>query len=812
LYEISMPIVRQLRHSIVRDLCEVQPAPAERLELEAAPSAQTVESYVLTRASERAWSTINRQLDQGGAFFWVHGGAGAGKTHFLNYLLALATRAGSLSAEPGRQLTCALEIAGVAREYEVESYILDALAEKLGADQSAAVMWRELRGVAALNVAIDAARRTGLRAITVVIDFSVSDYAGAAGYFRTLAEVAQNSKPVRFTVIAAGRGPAPAESRPLEVAPGDEIETAAVGIQRARRLVDQVSVSAAIDELYPSIDMQGLGADAIFPLHPSTVRTLAALLGPAPTVAAIARLARDAIIAAREAGSLARLIYPSDLMTVPTTIKLVETRLGDDGAEILAACRRLQLELHGNERELASQIVDTLALERVAGRSPLTLADLDKRVPLLADVESEHAWTRPLVTELLQRLAAASGGAIAFDGNSVRLDPDAVRVPEVALFNCAIALARRFDPTLSPARDGAELESRMKRLNDSMTVAVESATRTRNVLSDVLADAHIELDAQQSRIISDYISFAERGAENLLSAATDQNRRSIIVETIASYERLAGAGEVAPRLRMMREYLDRTGLKISHEVEPSKDSQVSALETECQLLRVELEPRILLGALKKLDALEARFQKFKWTYVQYYLGAHEQWRLEMNRLALLVSDLRRHSDALSRLNAIVALGPPEGAGLGARVSEAAARVVRCDLNGPLQPEVAPLCSSCGYVLGTISPRAELSDLVEQIEHALSIKLGTLSQGAIARIIREHDREHRLEGFLKITQAAQTDALTRVLDERLARYLAQLLDEGLGGAAPREPRGSLRRIDRDLKGPRLRSAPKPGAHN
>jgi Arc/MetJ family transcription regulator len=116
------------------------------------------------------------------------------------------------------------------------------------------------------------------------------------------------------------------------------------------------------------------------------------------------------------------------------------------------------------------------------------------------------------------------------------------------------------------------------------------------------------------------------------------------------------------------------------------------------------------------------------------------------------------------------------------------------------------------VLGTASPRAELSDLVEQIEHALSIKLGTLSQSAIARIIREHDREHRLDGFLKITQAAQTDALTRVLDERLARYLAQLLDEGLGGAAPHEPRGSLRRIDRDLKGPRLRSAPKPGAHN
>ena len=48
---------------------------------------------------------------------------------------------------------------------------------------------------------------------------------------------------------------------------------------------------------------------------------------------------------------------------------------------------------------------------------------------------------------------------------------------------------------------------------------------------------------------------------------------------------------------------------------------------------------------------------------------------------------------------------------------------------------------------------------------------------IARLIRSHDRENRLEGFLKITQAAQTDALVRVLDEGLAKYLARVLEEG-----------------------------------
>src|SRR5271166_3338604 len=84
--------------------------------------------------------------------------------------------------------------------------------------------------------------------------------------------------------------------------------------------------------------------------------------------------------------------------------------------------------------------------------------------------------------------------------------------------------------------------------------------------------------------------------------------------------------------------------------------------------------------------------------------------------------------------------------------------------------------SCGFQLGASSPQAALEDAMEGIRRALEIKLAALSQSMIARLIRDHDKENRLEGFLKITQAAQTDALVRVLDEKLARYLAQVLDE------------------------------------
>ncbi len=162
--------------------------------------------------------------------------------------------------------------------------------------------------------------------------------------------------------------------------------------------------------------------------------------------------------------------------------------------------------------------------------------------------------------------------------------------------------------------------------------------------------------------------------------------------------------------------------------------------------------------------------------MQCYLSAHARWREKMERLELLAVDARRYADALIRLNAISALGPPEGAHLGAQVAELSARVVRCELGDAIAPETTPRCSSCGFLLGASSPQAELDDAMEAIRRALEIKLAALSQSMIARLISNHDKENRLEGFLKITQAAQTDALVRVLDEKLARYLAQVLEE------------------------------------
>jgi hypothetical protein len=113
-------------------------------------------------------------------------------------------------------------------------------------------------------------------------------------------------------------------------------------------------------------------------------------------------------------------------------------------------------------------------------------------------------------------------------------------------------------------------------------------------------------------------------------------------------------------------------------------------------------------------------------------------------------------------------------------------------------DIEPPCPRCGFVLGAALPSGALDEVFGQIRRALRARLAALSHDAIARLIRQHDSGHRLDGFLKITQAAQTDALVRVLDDNLARYLARLLDE-VRNEAQREAPGVIPPFARARRG-------------
>jgi hypothetical protein len=774
---------RGIRHADGRDIVALEPAASERADLELAPREQTVASFVMTHAARRSWEILNRSsATPQGAMFWIVGPAGSGKTHFLNYVLALESRAATPGAAPGRHLVCGFELAGRILSGEIESYLLETLAEQLGAERESLALWRELGGADAISLAMEHARRTGVRALTIAIDFSASEAAPSAAYFGALANLARTSRILRLTLIAASRGTAPGGAIALAVAPENLDELMRVAIARARTVGG--NSDELIHELFAGVDPRGFDPPAIFPFHPLTVRALAVLAEPpdgSAGVGAAARLAREAIASELESGAPARLIYCADLMESLAISRRIEARLGDAGRAALKTSAEALAAFHGNEKMLAREIVHALAVDHALfGPKPMAFAELEARVPILATGVGGGALA---VADIIRRMERRTARVIrANESGAMVFDPAAALAPEVARFNAALALTRRFDPALELAPDPAALRVAAATLAEAMFSAIEASGRTRQTLAEAMAQAHLAFPAEHARIIDAYAALAEGGPERLIDLGADPERREAALDIIRAYEDLAAAAEVAPRMRAMREFVETTGLRIPSEEEPAHDPRVTSLETECHLLLAELAPRKLGGAPGGRDALEARFQKFKWTYVQLYRSLHAAWKIEMDRAAIVADDARRRLDAIAKLDAIGALGPALGPGFAPQAEALQRRVVRCDRDSVRHVEVTPRCPGCGYLLGTPSPRAELEDLVRRVDRALYVKLAALSQSAIARLIREHDRAGRLDGFLKIIQAAQTDALARVLDDKLARYLARLLDENLGAGS------------------------------
>jgi hypothetical protein len=66
------------------------------------------------------------------------------------------------------------------------------------------------------------------------------------------------------------------------------------------------------------------------------------------------------------------------------------------------------------------------------------------------------------IATMLDALAARTGGVIAFDALGAQFNPRTAGAPEVAAFNNALPLLRRFDSTLNEVADLPELRTRLK--------------------------------------------------------------------------------------------------------------------------------------------------------------------------------------------------------------------------------------------------------------------------------------------------------------------------------------------------------------
>ena len=166
-----MRVQRSVRAVAPREFVQIGPEIGEQMSLEGEPSAATVASYVLTRGASRAWEAINNQLTGAhGALFWIGGAAGAGKTHFLNYVSALSSRAGSVGAETGRYFTLPIEVAHGASAGEIEHCVLESIDKALSGNDDAPALWCQMRGAEALAIALDGARRQGVNGISITLD------------------------------------------------------------------------------------------------------------------------------------------------------------------------------------------------------------------------------------------------------------------------------------------------------------------------------------------------------------------------------------------------------------------------------------------------------------------------------------------------------------------------------------------------------------------------------------------------------------------------------------------------------------------
>ncbi|MGH7865366.1 MAG: hypothetical protein ACREQB_10270 [Candidatus Binataceae bacterium] len=758
------------------------PPVAERVALESAPNPATVESYVLTRAAERAWRQINSDAstsDRG--IYWVHGAPGSGKTHFLNYVLALERRAGSGGAGEGRHITCDLDIAGRASAQNAERLCLEVLAKELAGDPRSRIMWREMRGPAAIGVALEHARRTGVGSITIAFDFGADDCAEAMPLLAALAAQASQARGVRLRVFAAVRDRPSDSALAMEVGPADSNEAAVVALRRTRRLADDAS--KAVARAYRGVDTNGFDAEDIYPFHPAVVRALVALATPAATVEAISRLASEVLSGCEPrtdgAAGADWLVRPATLMQTAAVSAQIEAKLGDSGRAALRIARAASASFGGDERQTAADIVDTLVVQRAsAGERRLGLGALAAQLRAPVNQTEDDDWASTIVNGVVRKLVDSTHGVIDADAARIRFEPSAASAPEIAKFNAASTLVRLFAPELDRVHSVAELKTALTRLGEAMADAVEKAAGEGEVLKAEMASGGAKDAGQHEQTIADYMALAEAGPARLLSTATDAGRAARATRTISEYEAVAIVAAAVPKLRAMREYVAGTRLGIGADAGLAREREIARLQTDCQLLGVELGPRALVATRSSLDALEARFEKFRSNYSRHYRISHASGQHEMSRAASAWKDAQSYCEALRRLNAISALGPPQGESMHSELAALAARIVHCDVQGDPQADGSPVCARCGHVLGAQSPQAELAELFERIRATLKVKLAALSQSAIARLIREHDRTRRLEGFLKITQAAQTDALVRVLDEKLARYLAQLLDENL----------------------------------
>jgi hypothetical protein len=176
-------------------------------------------------------------------------------------------------------------------------------------------------------------------------------------------------------------------------------------------------------------------------------------------------------------------------------------------------------------------------------------------------------------------------------------------------------------------------------------------------------------------------------------------------------------------------------------------------------------------------AMRADFDRFRCAYRKAYLEHHRQYWREALRLHAQLMDFAPKTYALRRLNTLTELGPPMGEEAIARYEELPGRIGACALalRQELELSQEARCPACGIALGQEPPWQEAEEVQHLLEKALNQQLQRLSSKAVRRVLLQSG-EARLQEFLQVVQASQTQSLAHVLDDELLGFLRRFLVE------------------------------------
>lgn len=391
---------------------KLEPPAMDRIALGvAAQDGGAAPAYVPSRAAVRTLSLLTQRRDcETGEFVWLHDAPGHGKTHFLNYYLALR-RSAQHPHPGGRELILALDYSTSRRPAQLEHDLLAALVLGLGGGHTATAMWPRIGAQAAFEVVLEEAWRAGVWAITVAIDFGLTDVPASAA---KLVQVARASRRPCLVVVAAGVRPAPPHARVAAVGPCGAAQKLAAGVGRARRLEP---LWTERDHLYRGIEIAPFAREEIFPFHPQTLWALNRLYESA-TVAGLARTARDLLSMHKNPD---RLICPYDFFDSARIRHHIEEGLGAGGRAALRLGASACAAMARSNRQLAVEILRTLVVAHATGETPMHMDQLWNRIPVPPWVDPDGDSPEKRKRVLLE-LTLRSDGAVQFGAQGAAAD------------------------------------------------------------------------------------------------------------------------------------------------------------------------------------------------------------------------------------------------------------------------------------------------------------------------------------------------------------------------------------------------------